>query len=378
MRFLKLSFFSFILLFLSNHFACSENKILNIYSEFNTTTHIVITTNFKPIYQIINDDKQKNLAIKFININNINNKINIHKAGVITNISLVNNKVLFNSFAALIANNFNLTNLASDLWQISFNLEPKNNKATYYKNIANNRFLHKLTAKYSSHIFTIVLDPGHGGIDSGAIAKDGTLEKNITLTFAKLLRDKLKKHKNLKVFLTREDDKYLYLDERVAKARKYGVDLFISIHADIINSPKIKGATVYTLSKNSSDNIAKTLEESQNKVDELKTGTTPMLSPVDDILINLASNETNKYRSVIVQQLIKNIKKQKILMINHPSRSANFKVLKALDFPSVLIELGYLSNKTDKKTICTPQWQIKMANAIENAIENFIKFRNSA
>lgn len=356
----------------------NKNKILSIYSELTNSTHIIINTNFKPIYKVQTVPKENKFILVFPQADILPRSENIHKAGILRKINFIKDssdtKVIFENISQPITKNFIVEQLADKLWQVSFDVDTTDKKTTYYKNISQNEFLQQILAKNTiknQHVFTVVLDPGHGGIDSGAIAYDGTLEKNITLKFAKVLKHKLEQNPNIKVFLTREDDRYLYLDERIAKARKFGVNLFISIHADIINSPKIKGSTIYTLSKKSSDNIAKTLEYSQNKVDEIKGVKKSPISSVEDILIDLASDETQKYRRLIVQQLVNNIKKQKIFMINNPSRSANFKVLKALDFPSVLIELGYLSNKTDKKTISSPNWQAKMATAIAIAIENF-------
>lgn len=362
--------------------ADSKNKILSIYSELTTTTHIIINTNFNPAYKLETVPKERKFILSFLKVDMLPQLENIHIAGILDKVNFVKDgsitKIIFENVSEPITKNFIVEQLADKLWQISFDVDAKDKKSTYYKNISQNEFLQQILSKNTIkkyHIFTVVLDPGHGGIDSGAVAYDGTLEKNITLKFAKLLKHKLDQNPNIKVFLTRQDDRYLYLDERIAKARKFGVDLFISIHADIINSPKIKGSTIYTLSKESSDNIAKTLEYSQNKVDEIKGVKKTHINPVEDILINLASDETKKYRQLIVQQLVDNIKKQNIFMINNPSRSANFKVLKALDFPSVLIELGYLSNKTDKKTISSPKWQAKMAAAIASAIENFRHIR---
>lgn len=380
---MKLLVISFFILILSEINAYSQNKILNVYSELNDSTHVIITTNFRPTYNIKSKNKEKKLSVEILNTNFIPTINNIKKTGIINKIKCVKSEqnldIIFDNSVEFTVQNTKLENLTTNLWQISFDLKAKNNKAIYYKNLIKTGFLNQLekNKKNNSKIFTVVLDPGHGGIDSGAIAKDGTLEKNITLAFCKVLKKRLEQYKNIQVFLTREADRYLYLDERIAKARNYGVDLFISIHADIINSAKIRGSTVYTLSKISSDKMSKSLENSQNQVDEIQGEEKNSLSPVDDILINLTNNETKKYRNIIVQQLIKNIKKQNILMINNPSRSANFKVLKALDFPSVLIELGYLSNKQDKKTICMPNWQIKMANAIANAVKNFINLRIS-
>lgn len=357
----------------------NTNKIFSIYPELTTNTHITINTNFRPTYNLISSP---NLTLVFSHAKLASSLQKNYDVGVLKTIHFIqnndNSNIEFITTVPSLANNFKILELAKNLYQISFDIEPKDKKANYYKNISEGEFFQQIIANNKKpHKFTIVLDPGHGGIDSGAVAYDGTLEKNITLKFAKILKQKLAQNPKIQVYLTREDDSYLYLDERIAKARKFGVDLFISIHADSISSPKIRGATIYTLSKKSSDLMAKSLEYSQNKVDELKAPNDLIRSPVENILIGMASAETKKYRSIIVQQLVDNIKRQKIFMIHNPTRSANFKVLKALDFPSVLIELGYLSSKSDKTTICSPRWQERMAQAIASAIENFRAIRSA-
>ena len=233
--------------------ADSKNKILSIYSELTTTTHIIINTNFNPAYKLETVPKERKFILSFLKVDMLPQLENIHIAGILDKVNFVKDgsitKIIFENVSEPITKNFIVEQLADKLWQISFDVDAKDKKSTYYKNISQNEFLQQILSKNTIkkyHIFTVVLDPGHGGIDSGAVAYDGTLEKNITLKFAKLLKHKLDQNPNIKVFLTRQDDRYLYLDERIAKARKFGVDLFISIHADIINSPKIKGSTIYT------------------------------------------------------------------------------------------------------------------------------------
>ncbi|MDN5249410.1 MAG: N-acetylmuramoyl-L-alanine amidase, partial [Alphaproteobacteria bacterium] len=217
--------------------------------------------------------------------------------------------------------------------------------------------------------------PGHGGIDSGAVAADGMMEKKLTLQFAKILQNVLSSNPKIKVLLTRTTDTYLYLSERVQKARELKADLFISIHADIINSPAIRGATIYRLSEIGSDKLAQQLAISQNKVDELGSLTLPETPKVENILLDLTKKETDNFRSAIVSMMVNALKQQHIRLINHPDRSANFYVLKALEFPSILVELGYLSNKSDEYLIRDGKWQMKMAHAMANAIEKFRKYR---
>ncbi|TIP35145.1 MAG: N-acetylmuramoyl-L-alanine amidase, partial [Mesorhizobium sp.] len=165
-----------------------------------------------------------------------------------------------------------------------------------------------------SHRFTVVIDPGHGGVDGGAESSAGTVEKDVTLAFAKELRDKLAAVGKYDVFMTRDDDVYLALDERVRIARQHEADLLISIHADTIAVKGLRGATVYTLS---------------------------------DILIDLIRRETHGFSMSFAHTLVGQLSTS-VGLINNPQRSAGFRVLKAPDVPSVLVELGYLSNSKDE------------------------------
>lgn len=222
--------------------------------------------------------------------------------------------------------------------------------------------------------FKIVIDAGHGGFDKGAIGISGVQEKDVTLGFAKALRNVLDK-KRFQVFLTRDDDTYLRLSERVQIARSKGADLFISIHADFIHLPQIRGATVYTLSDKASDSVALVLAENENKSDLLGGLPTDEPPEVTDILIDLARRETGEFSSKFADNVISSFNSSNIKINTNPHRYAGFMVLKAPDIPSVLIELGYLSNKDDEALITDPKWQADMAHILSNAIEKYAQMR---
>lgn len=226
--------------------------------------------------------------------------------------------------------------------------------------------------------FRVVLDPGHGGIDSGAKSVDGILEKNVTLAFARVLKKALERQKNIDVFLTRDSDVFLRLKERVEKARALHADLFISIHADSIDVPTIRGSTIYTLSDKASDEMARKLAESENKVDLIDGLPADEAPEVTDILIDLMRRETHVFSVEFANKLIKNFSTKKINLIKNPHRSAGFQVLKAADIPSVLIELGYLSNKKDEKLVTDPSWMTSAADAISSAVEKFAQKRQES
>jgi N-acetylmuramoyl-L-alanine amidase len=223
----------------------------------------------------------------------------------------------------------------------------------------------------------IVLDPGHGGIDNGAVASDGTMEKDIVLGFATGLRDQLERTGKYRVVMTRSDDTFIPLVDRVRMARIRQAALFVSIHADAIKKSEgdAQGATVYTLSETASDPEAARLAESENHADVI-AGIDMSHEPGDvaDILIDLAQRETKAFSLHFAKTLVADMKKV-ARMHKNPMKSAGFKVLKAPDVPAVLIELGYVSNKDDLKQLISIGWQAKTASAIGQAIDDFFSTR---
>lgn len=218
--------------------------------------------------------------------------------------------------------------------------------------------------------FTVVVDPGHGGIDSGAVGVDGTLEKNVTLAFGKALAAKLEE-RGIRVFLTRGDDTFLSLGDRVAFGRAHGASLFISIHANSISQDSIRGATVYTLSDKASDHLAQVIAERENESDEV-AGISFKGEPkgVADILVDLTRRETQVFSIGLADKIVSAFDGN-VLLINNPHRYAGFRVLMAADVPSVLVELGYLSNTADEKLLNDPDWQAKVASLLVQSIVNY-------
>lgn len=222
----------------------------------------------------------------------------------------------------------------------------------------------------------IVLDPGHGGIDPGTSSADGVTEKDVVLAFAKSLKAKLEATGRYEVYLTREDDTFLPLRERVEFAQKKGAGLFLSIHADYFpqQTEKATGATVYTLSEQASDEEAKELATKENFSDALAGVALPSDSDevVANILIDLAQRETQNRSSVfarsIVGELAGNLHTRKL-------RSAGFRVLKAPDVPSVLLEIGFLSNPDDEKHLVSDAWRDRMGNSLVEAIDGYFAKR---
>jgi len=223
----------------------------------------------------------------------------------------------------------------------------------------------------------VMLDPGHGGVDAGAIAPSGEMEKAIVLEFAQTLRQKLEQSGKYRVAMTRSDDSFIPLAERVRISRAAGASLFVSIHADAIthNTAEVRGATVFTLSETASDAEAGRLAESENRADVI-AGVDLSTEPeeVADILIDLTQRETKNFSAHFARTVVGELKATARLA-KSPLKSAGFRVLKAPDVPSVLIELGYVTNKEDLKLITSDAWRARNADAIMQSINTFFSTR---
>ena len=220
--------------------------------------------------------------------------------------------------------------------------------------------------------WTVIVDAGHGGIDPGAIGQSGVYEKQLTLQVALKLRDLLKKNPDYKVVMTRDTDVFLSLRERVQVARKSKGDLFVSVHADSISRADIRGSTVYTLSENASDKEADALAHMNNKSDVIAgVDLEEQDDTVQGILIDLAQRETMNFSVKFAKLLLPEISRSGMKVGSRSHRFAGFRVLKAPDVPSVLVELGYLSNRTDERIMKSSKGQQKLAKSISNAIDKY-------
>jgi len=217
----------------------------------------------------------------------------------------------------------------------------------------------------------VVLDPGHGGVDPGAVGKEGVFEKDVVLAFARKLRDDLMASGEVDVRMTRNDDRFLSLRQRVEVARGYGADLFVSIHADSAPQAYVRGATVYTLSERASDAQAAAIAARENRSDVLAgIEADDATDEVTDILVDLARRETKVFSHHFAEDVIDELGTA-VQLHKNPHRSARFRVLKAHDIPSVLIELGYLSNIHDEQLLTDAEWRDRAATALTGAVDRF-------
>lgn len=222
----------------------------------------------------------------------------------------------------------------------------------------------------------VVIDPGHGGVDMGAASKHGELEKTIVLEFAGALKAKIEEKGRLRVELTRAEDVFVALDDRVRFARQRNAGLFLSIHADTLGEPHVEGATVYTVSARASDEEAAKVAASENRADQAAgLDRKEDAEDIGDILIDLARRETRAYSRQFAQMLVSKWRDAGSLNKN-PSRSAGFVVLKAHDVPSVLLELGYLSSEKDHARLTSPEWRARAAATTAQAIELYFSARD--
>lgn len=222
----------------------------------------------------------------------------------------------------------------------------------------------------------VVIDPGHGGIDNGT-QSNGESEKNLVLAFGLALRDRLEKSGKYRVVMTRDDDTFIPLNDRSKIARNLNAALFVSIHADALPKAEgdAQGATIYTLSDKASDALAQRLADAENRADAI-AGFNLAEEPTDvaDILIDLTQRETRTFSNRFAHLLMGEMKST-VRMHKHPLKSAGFRVLKAPDVPSVLVEIGYVSNKGDLEHLVSEGWRSRAVGSMAQAIDTFLAKR---
>lgn len=224
----------------------------------------------------------------------------------------------------------------------------------------------------------IAIDPGHGGVDPGAIGGTGVYEKDIVLAAARELARRLERGGRYRVVLTREDDSFVRLRRRIAIAREAGADLFISLHADSIDDRSHRGASVYTLSETASDSEAEALARDANKSDVIAGIDLATEAPdVASILIDLAQRETMNHSARFAELLVDDLRRS-VRTLRKGHRFAGFAVLKAPDVPSVLIEMGYLSNSEDEHLLTSSKRRAPVIDAIARGIDQYFEVVRSA
>ena len=226
-------------------------------------------------------------------------------------------------------------------------------------------------AKTGRHV--IVLDPGHGGVDPGTIGVTGAYEKKITLAVAHEAKKQFEATGRYRVVLSRTRDVYVRLRDRFEIAHRHKAELFVSLHADSIKNRKVRGGSVYTLSNKASDKEAASLATRENKSDIIAGADLSGFAPeVSEILIDLAQGATNKESWFLAEMMVKALG-QRTKLLRNSHRFAGFAVLKSPNIPSVLLELGYLSNRIDEKNLSKPKYRRRIARALLQAVDTYFK-----
>lgn len=222
----------------------------------------------------------------------------------------------------------------------------------------------------------IAIDAGHGGIDPGAVGATGIYEKRITLAAALQLAEALRETGQYHVVMTRETDVFLRLRKRVAVAREAGAELFLSLHADSIDNRTVRGSHVYSLSKTASDAEAAALAAKENKADLIAgLDLSEYSTDVHTILLDLSQRETNNTSIELADRMVDGFRQYGVQSLNRPHRQAGFAVLKAPDVPSVLIELGFLSNRKDEAMLLTAEGRAPIIRAIVASVNKHFATR---
>ena len=271
-------------------------------------------------------------------------------------------EIVYNKKLNKLSLNFNKTIFSTNIYLLK-------KKKNFHSRIVIDYSLKKTKRK------TIIIDPGHGGKDSGAVGIFKNLEKNITLKVCLLLKKRFEEKTDYKVILTRDKDFFLKLRSRTGIAKKNNADIFISLHADFNRNSRARGISLYTLSEKASDKEAAALARRENKSDLIDgVDLSEETSEVTSILLDLTKRDTLNQSSLLVKFLIKSFKND-FNLLQRTHRSAGFAVLKSLDIPSVLLEMGYLSNKKDSKLLISEDYQRKLSDKIVKAVINYFKWR---
>ena len=383
-------FLSITLFFaISSAHAQDPNQITNISTvDQNNQTELKFELSAPPQYKVFTIPNPERLVIDFndavlvANINDFSHPLFL---------SLRNNshnseqlRIVFDLKSSVKINRSTLTKSGVNKYYVTINLFPDDRniyKKAPYKTGGEpiNKAIYKKTdrvkyvVKNAKAPPTIIIDAGHGGKDPGTIGKFGkSKEKDITLGYARELKRQLDKTKKYKVFLTRDQDYFISLNERVDKARKVKADLFISLHADSSPDDNTSGLSIYSLSEKSSDKQAGLLAQKENKSDII--GGADFSDESGDILktlINLSQRSTMNDSAKFAEIVIKSILENNIETLQKTHRFAGFRVLTAPDVPSVLIEMGYLSNQAEEKKLNSLQHKKEVSEALVDAVGNY-------
>ncbi len=368
-----IKYYLFLFILVYSHLAFSKtNTIANIRiadKDNNTTTRIVLDLSSKTAYSVFTLDKEPRLVIDLEA--NTYKKITNFKSNIIKKIRVNNNekgviRLVFDlKEKVFIEKNFYLGKNKNGLYRLVIDIK--------YKKKNEQKIIVK---KKEKKPFTLTIDAGHGGIDPGAV-RYSFKEKDITLLAAKELKNLLT-NKGFRVYLTRNKDIFISLRKRRLIAKKNKSDLFISLHIDSVRKKSTRGTSVYTLSDKASDKVTERLAERENKVDLIAgIDSSNLDNEVFSILLDLQRRDTKNSSSQFAEIYVKKIKDHGYRALKRPHRHAGFAVLKSPDIPSVLIELGFLSNPKDAKYLSNKKSRMRVLKALAEAIVSYAKIRSN-
>ncbi|CAK7192784.1 hypothetical protein COMNV_00992 [Commensalibacter sp. Nvir] len=261
--------------------------------------------------------------------------------------------------------------------QLTYTNKSKNKASKLFVKKDNKSGFPAIVGKAKPLLPLIVLDPGHGGKDPGAIGYSGTYEKHISYAVSLELLKQLTHTGRYRVKLTREIDQFIPLDGRVEFAQKHKANLFISLHADALGNHSVRGASVYTLSNHASDSLSAALATTENSADRYAGPNVKVVSPaVQKILASLVQLETKKESMTLAKTVVRSFN-NRVGLLNNPRRHAGFVVLKSCDVPSILVEMGFMSNRMDESQLRKAMYQGLVASSLKNAINHYFDIGGS-
>lgn len=341
------------------------------FSSINNGIKVVIDVekNFK--YEVLPLLSPPRVVVDLYNVNFDKNFSFPKPVGIITNVRYANHTSNISRIVFDLKNSGNLKKVkilrpsVGQKRRLSFEVVSENISLSENKKKTNKRLNYKKRK-------TIIIDPGHGGKDPGTSYPSEVSEKDIVLRFSRILKKNLMRNKNYRVLLTREDDRFVHLTERVNFAKSKNADLFISIHADASNLKSTRGFSIYTLSNKGLDREAEKLASRENsystkrneyKGNYLRNAVNPKEYTRNETKLKNAQGNSSEFATLLVSRVSKKTK-----LLKNPHRYAGFAVLKSSNFPSVLVELGFVTNEYDRKNLRSGNWLTNISYQFVDAI----------
>lgn len=368
----------------------SALEVLDVRVGFNDETRVVIETDKSVQAKVFTLPAPPRLVVDLPTVRDV--KVNLASVdlpprGVVKGVrdgifNRSTHRLVFDLTASANQKKFTIAPRGGNQFRTVIDLTPRSDSPTVKKDVPSTSFTHRQSRKSEEkkkqpdvqRDFVVVIDAGHGGIDPGAVGKRNTYEKDIVLEVSRRTVRALNRQQGVKAHLTRDSDTFLRLQERVDKAKDLNADIFVSLHADALDNPRVRGGSVYVLSESASQREAERLSVLANR------GVSPISGLeqagkdriVKDILIDLAQRDTMNNSSYLARAIIDEMD-QVTYMRRKDILFAGFMVLKAPDIPSILVELAYMSNPAEERKLRQSTFQQKLANAVADGIVDYIR-----